>query len=284
MLRASHALKKQGAMAVHGVALSAFTGVSSLSLSRVAEASVTTQRPGQVCCVPGNSFLAGTTILFRRRRTPVRARLTMDKDQIVKVRGTVEEEKDPGAVLGTDLRVLQYPHPLLRAANAEIGDNEEELAEAKRIAKEMLLVMYAANGVGLAAPQVGINKRLMVFNPDGDKKAWLQEVILINPVIVGKSKASDEDIEGCLSFPRMSGKVRRNEWVKVEALRPNGKRIKIKYENYQARIFQHEFDHLDGVLYVDRLALEEREKVSDRLSELIAAYNALPHNGMEPAL
>jgi peptide deformylase len=160
---------------------------------------------------------------------------------------SVEEAMDPGVIKGTNLRVLRYPHPLLRKENKAI--EESEMDDAKRIAKEMLLVMYASNGVGLAAPQVGINKRLMVFNPEGAAKAWLQEVVLVNPVIVGKSKPTDVEIEGCLSFPGMGGEVRRHEWVKVESTRLNGKKFKVKYEGWKARIFQHEFDHLDGVLY-----------------------------------
>lgn len=194
----------------------------------------------------------------------------------------VEEEVDPGAVEGTDLRVLRYPHPLLRAENAEV--REDEMDEIRRISKEMLLVMYASGGVGLAAPQVGVNKRLMVFNAEGDKKAWLQEVVMVNPVVIGKSKPSDEEAEGCLSFPDMGGVVRRHTWVKVEATRLNGKKFKVKYEGWKARIFQHEYDHLDGTLYIDRLDGAGREKVEQRLEELIAEYEGSPYDGLPPAL
>jgi peptide deformylase len=195
---------------------------------------------------------------------------------------SVEEAMDPGVIKGTNLRVLRYPHPLLRKENKAI--EESEMDDAKRIAKEMLLVMYASNGVGLAAPQVGINKRLMVFNPEGAAKAWLQEVVLVNPVIVGKSKPTDVEIEGCLSFPGMGGEVRRHEWVKVESTRLNGKKFKVKYEGWKARIFQHEFDHLDGVLYIDRLEEGEKPKVEGRLKELVEEYNRSPFEGMPAAL
>lgn len=194
----------------------------------------------------------------------------------------MDPEVDPGEVEGTDLRVLRYPHPLLRRENAEV--QEEEMEDMRRIAKEMLLVMYASKGVGLAAPQVGVNKRLMVFNAEGDKKAWLQEVVMVNPVIVAKGKASVVDIEGCLSFPLMAGNVRRQEWVKVEATRLNGKKFKVKYEGWKARIFQHEFDHLDGILYIDRLEEEDGPKVQRRLGELLDEYEAAPFEGMAAAL
>ena len=80
----------------------------------------------------------------------------------------------------------------------------------------MLKVMYAAEGVGLAAPQVGVNKRLMVYNPTGDSKKWLEDKILVNPKIVEFSEAKGEDMEGCLSFPQMNGEVNRSKWIKVE--------------------------------------------------------------------
>lgn len=195
-----------------------------------------------------------------------------------------QEEVDPGVVAGTDLRVLRYPHPKLRAENAEVV-KEEFGDDLKRTAREMLKVMYASKGVGLAAPQVGINKRLMVFNPDGDSKAWLQEVIMVNPSIIGRSKASEVEMEACLSFPGMGGNVRRHDWVKVEAYRLNGKKFKVKYEGWQARVFQHEFDHLDGIMYIDRLDTEEdRTRVRPVLDKLIAEYRKDPFEDREAAL
>lgn len=184
------------------------------------------------------------------------------------------EEVDPGVVEGTDLTVLKYPHPSLRAENVEIP--VEELtgpgSETSRIAKEMFLVMYATNGVGLAAPQVGINKRLMVYNQSGDKKKWMQEVIMVNPKIVEFSQAKDIEQEGCLSFPDMGGDVERSKWIKVEALNLKGKKIKKKFTGWEARIFQHEYDHLDGVVYIDRLTEEGRKEVQPTLDELIKKY------------
>lgn len=184
------------------------------------------------------------------------------------------EEVDPGIVEGTDLRVLKYPHPALRAPNEEIPI--EELTgpgcDISKIAKEMFLVMYATKGVGLAAPQVGINKRLMVYNPEGDSKKWMQETIMVNPKIVEYSEAKEWDEEGCLSFPDMSGDVERSKWIKVEAQNLKGKKIKKKFKGWEARIFQHEYDHLDGTVYIDRLTQEGRAKVQVTLEELISNY------------
>ena len=136
----------------------------------------------------------------------------------------------------------------------------------------MFELMYEAQGVGLAAPQVGINKRVMVFNPEGAKEKWLDEVVFINPQIVAASEGMDGAEEGCLSFPGMGGAVSRHKWVKVQGLNLKGKPIKKKYTGWTARIFQHEYDHLDGVVYVDRLAAADRAALAPALRELAAAY------------
>ena len=83
------------------------------------------------------------------------------------------EVMTPSKAAGNDLKVLEYPHPLLRAENAPIEVFDDELA---KLAKDMLAIMYASRGVGLAAPQIGVNRQLMVFNPDGDPKRWTSEV------------------------------------------------------------------------------------------------------------
>ena len=190
---------------------------------------------------------------------------------IIRLKSTTEEV-DPGEVDGTDLRVLKYPHPALRAENAEVTEEELKSGEISKIAKEMFLVMYATEGVGLAAPQVGINKCLMVYNESGDKTKWLQETIMVNPKIVEFSEAKEVDNEGCLSFPGMGGEVERSKWIKVEAQNLKGKKFKKKFKGWEARIFQHEYDHLDGVLYPDRLTDEGKTEVKERLDELIEDF------------
>jgi peptide deformylase len=132
--------------------------------------------------------------------------------------------------------------------------------------------MYAAEGVGLAAPQVGINKRLMVYNEHGDPKKWLDEVVLVNPKIVEYSDATDVETEGCLSFPGMNGAVERSKWIKVEAVTTKGKKVKKKYTGWEARVFQHEYDHLDGKVYIDRLDEENLKNVQPVLDDLIKDY------------
>jgi peptide deformylase len=185
---------------------------------------------------------------------------------------SLQEEIDPGVVEGTNLRIVKYPHPSLRASNDEITAEELKDGSIAQLAKEMFKMMYAAQGVGLAAPQVGVNKRLMVYNEQGDPKKWLDEVIMVNPKIVEFSDSKEIDMEGCLSFPDMSGEVERSKWIKVEALNLKGKKMKKKYTGWEARIFQHEYDHLDGVVYIDRLSEEGRKEVETRVDELIQDF------------
>ena len=146
----------------------------------------------------------------------------------------LENEVDPGQVEGTDLRIVKYPHPSLRADNAEVTKEELKDGSIAQLAKEMFLYMYEAEGVGLAAPQVGVNKRLMVYNQSGDKKRWLEEIVMVNPKIVEFSDATDVDFEGCLSFPDMGGDVERSKWIKVEALNLKGKKLKRKFTGWEA--------------------------------------------------
>jgi len=124
----------------------------------------------------------------------------------------------------------------------------------------------------LAAPQVGVNKRLMVYNESGDRKRWLDETIMVNPRIVESSESTDVAGEACLSFPDMDGEVERPKWVKIEALNVKGKKIKKKFTGWTARLFQHEYDHLDGVVYIDRLSEDVRSKVQPQLNKLIEEF------------
>lgn len=214
--------------------------------------------------IPGRASSRFTASRRRRPFLPDLTTLFSEK--------TFQEEVDPGVVEGTSLRIVKYPAPSLRASNADVTPEELKDGSIAQLAKEMFLVMYAAEGVGLAAPQVGVNKRLMVFNESGDRKKWLDEVIMVNPRIVEKSDATEVGVEGCLSFPDMDGNVERAKTIKVEALNTRGKRIVKKFTGWTARIFQHEYDHLDGVVYIDRLNEEDRAKVQPRLNELIKEF------------
>jgi peptide deformylase len=112
----------------------------------------------------------------------------------------------------SSLKILQYPAPQLRAPNQPVTSFDDDLRELSR---NMFSMMYEDIGAGLAAPQVGVNKQLMVYNVRGDRRAWLSEVVLVNPRIVEASTTTAIDEEACLSFPDISGPVTRHVWVKV---------------------------------------------------------------------
>ncbi|GAA0114384.1 peptide deformylase [Clostridium senegalense] len=114
--------------------------------------------------------------------------------------------------------------------------------------KDMKETMYESNGVGLAAPQVGILKRVVVVDIGEGP------IVLINPEIL-ESKGEVVDLEGCLSIPNEHGKVRRPQYVKVKAMNEDGEWFTIEGEDFLARAFCHEIDHLDGVLYIDKIEM-----------------------------
>lgn len=118
----------------------------------------------------------------------------------------------------------------------------------RKLAADMLETMRVAPGVGLAAPQVGISERLIVVEFDGADYA------LANPEITTRSDTTEVGEEGCLSLPSLYGDVERFTCVRVQALDLNNKRVTIDAEGWLARIFQHEIDHLDGILFTDRMA------------------------------
>ena len=151
------------------------------------------------------------------------------------------------------LNVVLYPdEPLTRKAEPfkEIGP------EVARLAEDMLETMHAHDGVGLAGPQVGLAKRIFVMQPpDGEP------ICLVNPEIVAM-EGSAEGEEGCLSMPRVySDRVPRATYVEVRALDENGAPVQFEARDFVARIIQHEYDHLEGVLFPDRLDIISRDAV-----------------------
>lgn len=196
-------------------------------------------------------------------------------DKLTKIFGLNKvSASDPSAVAEvppkkSTLKILRYPHPKLREENVLITVFDDSL---QKFIDEMLLAMYQADGIGLAAPQVGINKRLMVFNPSGDITLPKFEKVLINPFIVAHSNETELGEEGCLSFPHIYGDVRRYTWIDVEYQDRHSNPMKERFEGKPAIIFQHEYDHLDKVLLVDRLEPEDKIQAQPRIDRLIKKY------------
>lgn len=166
------------------------------------------------------------------------------------------------------LDIVTFPDPFLRLKAKQVTKFDSEL---QTLIDNMFETMRAAPGVGLAAPQIGESLRLIVveYTDEEDENAKPKKYVLVNPEIVKRSEETITDLEGCLSVPGLAGTVERHQAVTIKAKNRFGKPLKIKAEDWLARIFQHEIDHLDGVLYIDRAeevfepTPEEAEQIKD---------------------
>ena len=166
------------------------------------------------------------------------------------------------------MEIVLYPDPFLRKVSPQVEAFDDRLA---RTAREMLEFMYRSKGVGLAAPQVGIPLRLFVFNPSGDPAKKEEEGVLVNPRIT-RRKGEEYGEEGCLSFPNVYGEVRRARWIRLEARDLEGRPLEMEFQGFQARVVQHELDHLEGILFVDRMEPAEKLRIRKHLERLEREY------------
>jgi peptide deformylase len=155
-------------------------------------------------------------------------------------------------------------------------------AELRKIVADMFNLMYSHDGVGLAANQVNLPFRLFVANSEGDPAKKDAEFVFINPVL-RKGKGQAEDEEGCLSIPEVRAPVVRNATIEVEAYDLDGNLVRADAEGLMARILQHETDHLDGKLFIDRLSPTELAAVKDRLHEFELAFQSQRETGEIPS-
>ena len=156
------------------------------------------------------------------------------------------------------MEVLHHPNPVLKGRAHDVDTQADK--ELRELVRAMAETMYAENGVGLAAPQVGVDKRVIVFDVDDRLAA------LCNPVITEFGDETVVDEEGCLSVPGVNVPVERSQRVVCQGLTIEGREITIEAEDLLARVLQHEIDHLDGILILDRAPAEMRKS-------LIKAYN-----------
>ena len=144
-------------------------------------------------------------------------------------------------------------HPVLLKKCIEIKEFSTE--SLKKIIYDMSETMIDYNGIGLAAPQIHLSKRIIIFrNPDLEEKEKIQITPLINPVYRPLTEEKEDDWEGCLSIPGMQGLVRRFKKISYLGYDIDGNKIENDVEGLHARVIQHEIDHLDGILYTERLA------------------------------
>ena len=160
--------------------------------------------------------------------------------------------------------IVKYPDPVLAKRGAPVTEFDDKL---NTLVEEMFESMYAAQGIGLAAPQIGLSQRLTVIDISF-KKDPEAKIVLINPEIVEREGEQYEE-EGCLSLPEIREKVKRSAKVKVRAQNPDGEWFEMEGEELLARAFQHEIDHLDGVLFIDRLSRLKKDLIVRKIKKLI---------------
>lgn len=159
--------------------------------------------------------------------------------------------------------IVKYPDPILSKRGEPVTVFDDKL---KTLVEEMFESMYAAQGIGLAAPQIGISQRLTVIDISF-KKNPEEKIVLINPEVIEK-KGKQYEEEGCLSLPEIREKVNRAAWVKVRAQDVEGNWFVIEGEELLARALQHEIDHLDGVLFIDHLSRLKRDLVKRQIKKM----------------
>lgn len=197
---------------------------------------------------------------------------------------------NPDSFSGTKYKIIEFPRPALRRANIPITDFSDDFHGK---AKEMISIMYQANGVGLAAPQIGLNEMLFVYNPTGRENSKNMERVVCNPIITKYSDQVEVEEEGCLSLRSdfASGNVARSSWIEVEYQNELGQKVKRRLKGFEARVFQHEYDHLNGMLCYDRFPPQDIEKIQKNIEYLLGLYrendaiiepNPKEYNAMQP--
>lgn len=149
----------------------------------------------------------------------------------------------------TVLNIRQAPDPILRRKVSRVARID---ASIQKLIDDMFETMYAASGVGLAANQIGVPLRVFVLGIPDREEEKIDEYVFINAEFIKKGGERLVE-EGCLSIPGYRGQLTRAEWVKVKGLDRNGREVRVRAEGLMAQAFEHEIDHLDGILYIDRM-------------------------------
>jgi peptide deformylase len=168
----------------------------------------------------------------------------------------------------TKLQIVPYPHPALRWKSREVVRIDAQL---KDWVQQMFELMYEARGIGLAANQVALPYRLFVINPTADPARKDEEMVFLNPAIVRKNGSEDAE-EGCLSLPEVYGPVTRAERIVVEAFDLSGQEFRAEMSGLHARVVQHEYDHLEGVLFTDRVTDDVKQELQPLMDDLAVQF------------
>jgi peptide deformylase len=161
------------------------------------------------------------------------------------------------------LKIVKYPEPVLSQPGEPVTEFNDEL---NKLVEDMFETMYASQGIGLAAPQVAVAKRVTIIDLSQGKDPE-QKLVLVNPEIIFREGKQYEE-EGCLSFPEIREKVQRAATVKVRAQDLKGKWFEMDGEELLSRAFQHEIDHLDGMLFIFRMSSLKRDLVLRKIRKM----------------
>ena len=176
------------------------------------------------------------------------------------------------------MQIITYPHPTLRHKSKPIRRVDSEL---RQIVRSMFDLMYENKGIGLAANQVDLPLRMFVVNLKADPREG-EEMVFLNPVI-SFPKGSEEAEEGCLSLPGLYGKVIRPKQVRINAYTLEGQEVDLVVTDLLSRCVQHELDHLDGVLFPDRMSSPARIDLAPELDEFEAEFASRRTTGSIPS-
>ena len=176
------------------------------------------------------------------------------------------------------LSIIPHPHPTLRVCSRPVRKVDAQL---RNFVAQMLDLMYATDGVGLAANQVNLPLRLFVANPTGDRNDG-EELVVINPQIQFP-KGNETAQEGCLSLPGIYGNVKRPKTIRISAYDLSGNSIEREVDGFLSRVIQHENDHLNGVLFFDRMSVEGKRDILDQVSELETDFRSKQNTGGIPS-
>ena len=176
--------------------------------------------------------------------------------------------------------IVHYPHPALRWKSRPVTEINADL---RAIVRRMFELMYEHKGIGLAANQVGLPLRLFVINLTGEVSEKDEEIVFINPEII-RRKGTETGEEGCLSLPKLYGDVRRAEKIVVEAFDLEGQGFEVSVDELAARAIQHESDHLDGILFPDRMTDTAKKELLPAMSDFEALFQRQLEIGTLPPI
>ena len=177
------------------------------------------------------------------------------------------------------MKIVNYPHPALRVKAHPVTAVD---ADVQKAAAEMLELMYKHDGLGLAAPQVTLDYQMIVMNFAGDPARQDMECIAINPVIVETKGGTINDREGCLSFPGLYQNVRRFKTVVVRYYNLRSELLQMECSELEARVWQHELDHLQGTLFIDKMGSLGLSRSQKDLEKFIADFEKAKKKGDLP--